>query len=44
MNNLVKYPQEDHEYIINGGILIYDYNKKFGSTLNSLNELNKKKR
>ena len=42
MNNLVKYPQEDHEYIINGGILIYDYNKKFGSTLNSLNELNKK--
>ncbi len=40
MDNLVKYPKEDHDYIINGGILIYDYNKKFGTS--SLKELNKK--
>ena len=40
MENLVKYPKEDHSYIINGGILIYDYTKKFGT--NSLKELNKK--
>ena len=40
MENLVKYPKEDHSYIINGGILIYDYNKKFGTS--SLKELNKK--
>lgn len=40
MENLVKYPKEDHDYIINGGILIYDYNKKFGTS--SLKELNKK--
>lgn len=42
MENLVKYPKEHHDYIINGGILIYDYNKKVGTSMSSLNELNKK--
>ena len=42
MDNLVKYPKEHHDYIINGGILMYDYNKKFGKAEISLTELNKK--
>ena len=29
MDNLVKYNKDDHEYIINGGIMMYEYNKKF---------------
>ena len=41
MDNLVKYNKDDHEYIINGGIMMYEYNKKFGKMSKNLDEFKK---
>ena len=29
MQNLYGYPKEAHEQIVNGGIMVYEFNKKF---------------
>lgn len=42
MEELIKYPEEDHEYIINGGIVIYNYQKKCGKRGITVDDLEKK--
>ena len=39
MEELIKYPEEEHDYIIKGGIMMYDYQKKCGKKQKTVEEL-----
>lgn len=41
MEELIKYPEEEHDYIIKGGIIMYDYQKKYGKRQKTLEDLKK---
>lgn len=39
MQELINYPEEEHDYIIKGGIMMYDYQKKCGKRQKTVDEL-----
>lgn len=41
MEELIKYPEEEHDYIIKGGIMMYDYQKRCGKRQKTVEDLKK---
>ena len=41
MEELIKYPEEEHDYIIKGGIMMYDYQKRCGKRQKTVEDLEK---
>ena len=41
MQELINYPEEEHDYIIKGGIMMYDYQKKYGKGQKTVEDLKK---